>query len=229
VQVSEFPCAVNSNEYNSFMKNLKPTQAKRTRDPDSKRAALYDAALRLFTERSYENVSIANIAKEAGIAVGTVYRFHKTKLALLRAMLEGLEDEFVNRMVSDWASEGTYADRLERLCYGLFEVAEVRHDLVRLLNMTTDVVFENGSLPGDRIQHQICIMYTETMKAGASPQSDPHLMAAIAHGMVEGAMLRWIRIGAPKDLDAAAHLAMAFKHGFLTEESYQRPYRPDNV
>ncbi|MEO1406454.1 MAG: TetR/AcrR family transcriptional regulator, partial [Pseudomonadota bacterium] len=71
--------------------------SKRTRDPESKRAALHEAALSQFTERGYEHVSIASIAKEAGIAVGTVYRFYENKLFLLRAMLEGIEGDFVER------------------------------------------------------------------------------------------------------------------------------------
>ncbi|WP_342076030.1 TetR/AcrR family transcriptional regulator [Yoonia sp. SS1-5] len=198
------------------MKNQNLTRAKRTRDPDSKRTAIYEAAARLFTDHGYENVSIAKIAREAGIAVGTVYRFHDTKLTLLRAMLEGVEDAFVTRMASDWACDGTYAERIERMCYGLFEVAEDNLDLLKLLNMTTDIVFTDGSLPGDRIQNQIRIMYTEAMNVGASHQGDPHMMAAIAHGMVEGAMVRWMRLGAPKDIDAAAQLALVFKDGFMT-------------
>lgn len=199
----------------------KPTRVKRTRNPDSKRAAIYDAAVRLFTEQGYENVSIAKIAKDAGIAVGTVYRFHDTKLTLLRAMLEGVEDAFVTRMATDWACEGTYAERIERMCHGIFEVAEDNLSLLKLLNMTTDVVFADGSLPGDRIQNQIRIMYTDAVNAGASHQGDAHMMAAIAHGMVEGAIVRWMRLGAPKDIGAASQLALVFKDGFMTKQASQ--------
>lgn len=214
-------CVVNGNEFYSLMENQKPTRAKRTGDPDSKRTAIYEAAVQLFTGQGYENVSIAKIAREAGIAVGTVYRFQDTKLTLLRAMLEGVEDAFVTRMVSDWACDGTYAERVEGMCYGLFEVAEDNRDLLKLMNMTTDVVYTDGSLPGDRIQNQIRIMYTEAMNAGASRQGDPYMMAAIAHGMVEGAMVRWMRFGTSKGVDAASQLALILKGGFMTMESTQ--------
>lgn len=203
------------------MENQKPTHAKRTRNPDSKRTAIYEAAVQLFTNQGYENVSIAKIAKEAGIAVGTVYRFHDTKLTLLRAMLEEVEDAFVTRMESDWACDGTYAERIEGMCHGIFAVAEDNLNLLKLLSMTTDVVFTDGSLPGDRIQNQIRIMYTEGVNVGASHQGDPYMMAAIAHGMVEGAMVRWMRLGAPKDIDAASQLALVFKDGFMTKEASQ--------
>lgn len=192
---------------------------RRRRDPDSKSAAIYDAAAQLFMKNGYESVSMAMIAKRAGIAVGTVYRFHDTKLALLRAMLEDVENQFVSRMASDWGCEGTYAHRIERMCYGLFEVAKENRDLLKLLSMTTDIVFDDGSLPGDRIQGQIGIMYAEAMDAGASYQGDPQMMAAIAHGMVEGALLRWMRMGAPESFNPAEQLAAIFKDGFMTEDA----------
>ena len=189
---------------------------KRTRDPARKRAALHAAALRQFTDRGYEHVSIASIAKDAGIAVGTVYRFYENKLYLLRAMLEETERDFVERMQSDWAEGGAVAERLDRICDGVFDVAKQRSSLLRLFTMTTDVVYEDGALPGDRIQAQIKCMYSEAMKDGAFRKGDVEMMASMAHGLVEGAMMRWMRMGAPPDTHAPKELAAVMKFGFLS-------------
>lgn len=176
------------------MKNSDPpTSPKRTRDPETKRAALHSAALQLFTEKGYENVSIAQVAKVAGIAVGTVYRFYDNKLAMLRAMLEEIENLFVERMKQDWAQGGIYPDRLERICQGVLAVAEEHRSLLRLLTMTTDVVYADGSLPGDRIQNQIRSFYEEGMANGTFIKGDVNMMAAMAHGLVEGAMMQAMR------------------------------------
>ncbi|MEM9667446.1 MAG: TetR/AcrR family transcriptional regulator [Pseudomonadota bacterium] len=76
----------------SFMKNgkTKPVD-QRTRDTESKRAALHEAAMNQFTAHGYEQPSMACITKEASVDVGKVYRFYDTKLALLRAMNDALE------------------------------------------------------------------------------------------------------------------------------------------
>ncbi|MEM1160370.1 MAG: TetR/AcrR family transcriptional regulator [Pseudomonadota bacterium] len=197
------------------MKNQTPI-AKRTRDPESKRAALHEAALRQFTARGYEHVSIASIAKEAGIAVGTVYRFYENKLFLLRAMLEGNEQDFVERMQSDWSKGGTYAQRLDRICDGVFQVAQDRSSLLRMFTMTTDVVYEDGALPGDRIQSQIRRMYKEAMDNDAFRPGDVEMMSAMAHGLVEGALMRWMRTGASEDANAPRELASVLKFGVLS-------------
>ncbi|MEM6589139.1 MAG: TetR/AcrR family transcriptional regulator [Pseudomonadota bacterium] len=192
------------------------TSLKRTRDPESKRTALHDAALQQFTEHGYEHVSIAGIAKEAGIAVGTVYRFYENKLFLLRAILEDIESDFVDRMQTDWAQGGDYPKRLDRICEGVFDVAKERSSLLRLFTMTTDIVYEDGALPGDRIQQQIKRMYLEAAEDGAFRNGDIDMLSSMAHGLVEGAMMRWMRTGAPAETNASRELAAVLKYGFLT-------------
>ena len=98
-------------------------------------------------------------------------------------MLHEIEDAFVVRMKEDWDSGGSEAERLDRICKGLFDVAEEHSSLLRLLTMTTDVVYENGMLPGDIIQEQIGHLYREGMAEGAFLKGDPDMMAAMAHGL----------------------------------------------
>ncbi|WP_375573135.1 TetR/AcrR family transcriptional regulator [Ahrensia marina] len=201
------------------MKKAEPRPAqKRTRDPDSKRAALQTAAIRLFTDIGYENVSIAAIAKEAGIAVGTVYRFYENKLALLQSMLEALEYEYVEQMKADWATPGGVDVRLDRVCEGLFDLTAQRNTLLNLMSMTTDVVFDDGALPGDHIQAQIVSMYQDGVRSGAFRAGDVDLYGAMAHGLVEGAVMRWLRTGKPSQREAALQLSSVMKYGFLSRQ-----------
>lgn len=193
------------------------TLRKRTRNPDSKRAALRAAALKLFTDHGYDAVSISQIAQAAGIAVGTVYRFYESKLAILQAMLEELEDDFVEQMKIDWSQGGDVDARLDRVSDGVFDLARDRKSLLRLLSMTTDVVFDDGSLPGDRIQGQIAKMYSEGVALGSFRPGHISLCAAMAHGLVEAAVMRWLRDGALSQSDASEQLALVLKRGFLAD------------
>ena len=51
-------------------------QAKKS---DQTRKKIYDAAMLLFGQRGAETVSVNDICKEAGVAVGTFYYYYKTK------------------------------------------------------------------------------------------------------------------------------------------------------
>lgn len=154
------------------------------------------AAMRCFAEKGFEAVSISDIAREAGIAVGTVYRFYPNKIALLRALHDVLEAEFVTCLKQAWANDLPHPDRLDAVCDALFALMDARRADLRVLSMTTDVTHEDGRLPGDRVRAQIAVMVEEAQTSGAFRPGDPVLLAAMAHGTVEGAMRHWLRSGA---------------------------------
>lgn len=51
-----------------------------------KEHAIYDAALQLFAERGYAGTAVPELAREAGVSVGTIYRYFKDKEALVNAL-----------------------------------------------------------------------------------------------------------------------------------------------
>src|ERR1041384_2364605 len=51
-----------------------------------KRSAILDAALALFATQHYHGTAIPEIARKAGIADGTIYRYFKNKEALVNAL-----------------------------------------------------------------------------------------------------------------------------------------------
>jgi len=58
--------------------------------PGTKRAAILDAALKLFSQYGYRRTSIDDIAREAEIAKGTVYLSFESKEEIFRALCERL-------------------------------------------------------------------------------------------------------------------------------------------
>ena len=184
------------------------TSEPRTRDPKAKSEKLHAAAMRLFAAEGFEAASIAGIAREAGMAVGTVYRFYPNKLALLRAMHDALETAFVACLVQAWNDPAPPPQRLDRVCEALFELMEQRGAELRVLSMTTDVAHEDGRLPGDAVRGQIAVMIADAQALGAFRRGDPAFLAAMAHGTVEGAMRHWLRNGDDRHAVARETAAM---------------------
>lgn len=50
------------------------------------------SAVRLFTEKGFKKTSIKNIAEEAGVSVGNVYRYYKNKEDLYDDVIQGVYD-----------------------------------------------------------------------------------------------------------------------------------------
>lgn len=67
--------------------------SRRTVQAQETKRLILDAALALFTRRGYGATSVNEIAAEAGVAVPTVYASVGTKPALLRLLLERLDEQ----------------------------------------------------------------------------------------------------------------------------------------
>src|SRR5436190_8036524 len=71
------------------------TMGRRERKKLQTRQLLADTARRLFAERGFEQVSVAEVAREADVAEATVFNYFPTKEDLVFSGLERFEDELL--------------------------------------------------------------------------------------------------------------------------------------
>src|SRR5919106_6667436 len=67
----------------------------RERKKQETRQLIADTARRLFAERGFEAVTVAEIAREADVAEKTVFNYFPTKEDLFYSRLEAFEDELL--------------------------------------------------------------------------------------------------------------------------------------
>lgn len=172
----------------------------RKRDPDAKREALHQAALRLFAGRPMADVSVAEIAREAGFAVGTFYRFYPGKGELLAAVSIELEQEFVAAMTEAWEGSDDYRAKLDRVAHAMLTLIAHRRDRIFVLNQIAGNQPSTIAAPGTLIRERIAAYYRDGQIAGTFGPHEPKMFAAAAFGVVEGLMQHL----APTDM-AARH------------------------
>ena len=88
------------------------TLPRREREKLRQRQEMLAAALDLFSERGYHNVSMHEIAQKAEFAIGTLYKFFRSKEDLYQALVLEQSDRFHNILVR--AIEAT-GDEIETL------------------------------------------------------------------------------------------------------------------
>jgi AcrR family transcriptional regulator len=59
-------------------------------DPEAKRSAIIKAAIRQFAKNGYDGASTADIAKDAGVSVGSVFRIFPGKEDLANDIFQGI-------------------------------------------------------------------------------------------------------------------------------------------
>lgn len=69
-------------------------------DRDSRQDQILEAAMKIFIERGYENTTVDEIAKEAGLSKGSVYWYFKSKLDILFELADRCVSEGQMHVVS---------------------------------------------------------------------------------------------------------------------------------
>lgn len=168
-------------------------QSKRKRfDPERRQTAILDAAERLFASNGYEGTSTTQIAKEADVAVGTIFKHFGDKPSLLAALHRRLEAEFVEAMTEAWLSQADYAKKFRAMYRALFNVAERRRDVMPVYAMTKELSNRTEYRSGQEIVLRIQELYAAGVEERELVAYPADMVASMMHGMVDGAMRAWM-------------------------------------
>ncbi len=98
---------------NMFTENVKPRKRGRPPGQTAQGAAardrLYSTAMRLIAQRGYEATTLRDIAKEASVSVGLLYRYFPSKQAVIIALYEELSAEYARQAAN--MHPGRWRDR----------------------------------------------------------------------------------------------------------------------
>lgn len=100
---------------------------KKTRMPSQKRSLdkyekILAAAFKLFNEKGYYNITTADIAKEAGVATGSIYSYFVDKKIIYIEVLKRISDKFYAPTHDFWEENGTINLKDENSIKKLFKL-----------------------------------------------------------------------------------------------------------
>jgi TetR/AcrR family fatty acid metabolism transcriptional regulator len=104
------------------------------RDPD-KPQQIIEAAVRVFARKGYFNSRVSDIAREAGIAAGTIYLYFDTKEAILVTLFREKMAGFVDALEKAIAEEADAVARVRRLVRLHFSMLEDSPELAEVVQV----------------------------------------------------------------------------------------------
>jgi AcrR family transcriptional regulator len=167
-----------------------------------RRDQVISVARRLFGERGTTDVSMDEIAAEAGVARSTVYVYFANRDELLRACLKGMHDQVLEDIADTWEEDAEPAHRLERLIEGLLTRIDDDSAFFRLALMTQGSITQGSEAVGTElaaislsIAGLMRDLYVDGVAAGVFRDIDPDQAVELIGQQIYGAMT--VRAGEP--------------------------------
>jgi len=164
-----------------------------TRRLHSKRSEMVEAALKLFAEKGIKSTTIRDIAHEAGVTEGALYRHFESKEQLAQSLFsECAEILYQSLAGSVEGVEGAH-ERLCALANGFFDFAQSNPEAYEFV-MARHHESVGGPKPGQPLPKDVFVqVLREGMEAGKLRPMDEHLAAAIMIGMCLRTIFFWDR------------------------------------
>jgi AcrR family transcriptional regulator len=164
------------------------------------REHLYETATRLIAERGYESTTLREIAAEAGVSLGLLYRYFPSKRAVVLGMYDELTETFARR-----ASQMTEGSWTQRFSYALrASVAVLSRQRAALVALTPVLIGdrEEGVLAAgtSASRERVRAVFLAAV-SGASDAPEPDLAAALGRLLYTahlGIVLWWLLDKSPR-------------------------------
>ena len=162
------------------------TQAQRTA---TTRAAVLRSARTLFAQQGYARTGLDEVARAAGVTRGALYHHFQTKADLFEAVVDLVDADLYQQVISVAAGEGTAVDWVRRAAQAYIAVS-VRSPDVRI---AADAVAVLSPEAYRRISAARCLPIAELAAEaatvdGASLPGDPWVLAAMLLGALDQAV-----------------------------------------
>lgn len=164
-----------------------PPPHRRVNAAEARDRRILAAARHCFATAGFEGTTMGAVAREAGVAVGTLYLRAATKEALLGRVLEDIEAELAERMEMAARDAPAWPDRFAAVFRALLAAVAGMRDLPALMQLAHHAPGARGAGPGP-IRRWIAGFIKAGQAEGALRPINPELAAAMAFGVVEGAM-----------------------------------------
>ena len=107
----------------------------------ARRDRIIKAALRRLISGDYESIKVADVARDAGVALATLYRYFSSKEHLFAAVFYEWQASFARRIEATPPAEGSESDRLRNFLeqtVRAFQVQPQFYKMLLVVQMTSD-------------------------------------------------------------------------------------------
>jgi TetR/AcrR family transcriptional regulator, multidrug resistance operon repressor len=150
---------------------------------DKKRAIL-ESTLELVKENGFHGTPMSMVAKEAGVAAGTIYHYFESKEHLICELYKYVMAQGISVLqISDNKTQ-TYKERFFSLWMGLYNFYTSNPNVLRFWEQFVNSPYNNRKAAGehDELHKQLFSFFEEGIKEGHLRAVNPEVLGLLVHG-----------------------------------------------
>lgn len=158
-----------------------------------RRSEIIDAARTIFARRGFTLATMDEIAKEAGIAKGTIYLYFRSKTEVYKAVLDHDMESLKKSTLERIEAASTLRDKIEVFVLARLENAEARKELFLIMDSESDNLALTRSQYRDWLHEPVLHLAKEIEEAsqrGEIRSAPAEKVAWIVADMTRGAIQR---------------------------------------
>jgi AcrR family transcriptional regulator len=169
----------------------------------ARREEILAAARRVFADRGFRGTTIADIAEEAGIALGTIYLYFPSKEAVFAALNQQMAELF-STAVRDVRADRSVRATVARRIAAVFAACGRNRDLVRLVVLNTDPgtdLDKRMRAAAEARNRPLAREIAAGIEAGTIRPCDPAVAARLIQGVISMAVYQAFVVNPNDDAD----------------------------
>ncbi len=202
---------------------------RKQREYDARREEILLAAERLFSKNGFFKTGMAEIAEAAQFAMGTMYRFFKSKEEMYISLVEDKVEDLLGRLEEATQNEVSASEKLRAVIQVKLAFADQNRDFFRIyVSEWSGFEWTIKSAFGDRVWKKylaqidlVANLIKEGIKAGEFRKVNPKDTSLALHGMLNSTIYVWILQAGPKEslVDKGEWLGDLFLGGIGTAKT----------
>lgn len=195
-------------------------------DEQQSRDRLLDAALQLFLEHGYGNLSMETIARDARVSLRTIYSQFGGKAGLFGALIRRCSDQFIGSLADDTPMEDALIQFARQFLYRITrpDVLRMRAILIGESPRFPDLATQFYEQGPRRTLDQLAQFFARHQQSGRVADIDPGFLADQFVAALRGERLQRLQLGlepTPNEAEIDAEVVQVtrfFLRGCLARE-----------
>ncbi|MFG6119024.1 MULTISPECIES: TetR/AcrR family transcriptional regulator [Thalassobacillus] len=158
---------------------------------------IIDAAVKVIAENGYHSSQVSKIAKQAGVADGTIYLYFKNKEDILVSLFQQKMGNFIQKIEEETNSQQTAVEKLLKLIEKHFEQLTADHHLAIVTQLELRQSNKELRLKINEVLKRYLTVIDQIIEEGVQDEIfrndiDKRLVRQMIFGTLDEAVTNWV-------------------------------------